>query len=70
MRVQIVVCSFFLDPSCDVDADFLIINTLVDWPIANKVLVHFFILLDGAGGLDMEYFVRLIIALLFENCFV
>ena len=70
MRVQIVISGLLLDPGCDVGADFLIITTLGDWPVTNKVMVYFFILLCGAGGVDWEYPIRLVVALLFENCFV
>ena len=69
MRVQIVSSGLLLDPGCDVGADFLIISVLEDLPIANKVLVYFFILLRGASGIDWEYFVRIVITMLFEICF-
>ena len=65
MRVQIVISGLLLDPGCNVGADVIIITALVDWPITNKVLVYFFILLGGAGGVDWEYFVRFVIALLY-----
>ena len=70
MRVQVFISGLLLDPGCDVGADFLIITTLGDWPVTNKVMVYFFILLGGAAGVDMEYFIRIVVALMFENCFV
>ena len=69
MRVQIVISGLLLDPGCDVGADFLIINVLVDWPITNKLLVYFLKLLSGAPTVDWKYFVRLVIAALLTICF-
>ena len=70
MRVQIVISGLLLDPGCDVGADFLIIRTLVNKPITNKVLVYLFKLLCGAAAVDREYSVRLVIAALLVDCFV
>ena len=69
MRVQVVISGLFIDPGCDVGADFLIISVLVDWSITNKLLVYFFILLGGAAGVDWEYFVRIVITTLLVICF-
>ena len=70
MRVQILISGLLLDPGCYVGADFLIIRSLVDWPIANKVLVCLFKLLRGAAAVDREYSVRHVIAALLVDCFV
>ena len=71
MRVQIVISGLLIDPGCDVGADFLIINVLVDRAITitNKLLVYFLKLLSGAPTVDWKYFVRLVIAALLTICF-
>ena len=69
MRIQVVICGLLLDPGFDVDADFLIIRAFVDWAITNKVMIYFFILISEASGVDLEYFVRLVITLLIRICF-
>ena len=69
MRVQVVISGLLLDPGGDVGADFLVTYALVDWAITNKVTVNVFILPGGAGGVDWENFVRIVITLLFEKCF-
>ena len=69
MRGQIFISGLLLDPGCDVGADFLITRALVDWAITNKVMIYFFILISKASGVDLEYFVRLVITLLIRICF-
>ena len=69
MRVQIVISGFLLDPGGDVGADFSICSAHFV-SRTNKVLVHVFKLLCGAGGVDWKYFVRLVITALLVVCFV
>ena len=70
MRVQVVISGLLLDPGCDVGADFLIINVLVDWSITNKLLVYLLELFSGAPTVDWKYFVRLVVTALLKNSFV
>ena len=70
MRVQIVISGLLLDPLCNVGANFLIINVLVDWSITNKLLVYLLKLLSGAPTVDWKYFVRLVVTALLKNSFV
>ena len=70
MRVQIVIGGLLLDPLCNVGANFLIINVLVDWSITNKLLVYLLKLLCGAPTVDWKYFVRLVVTALLKNSFV
>ena len=76
MRVQIVISGLLLDPGCNVGTN-IFVNKLVlifrfvnIFSRTNFILKYFFILLGGAGAVDWEYFVRLVIAAQLANCFV
>ena len=70
MGVQVFISGLILDPGCDVGANSPITSELiVDWAITNKVMIYFFILISKASGVDLEYFVRLVITLLIRICF-
>ena len=77
MRVQVVISGLLLDPGCDVGADCLVIKLiLIFWRFVdivsrtNTIMEYIFILLRGAGAIDWEYSVRLVITTLLVVCFV